>query len=285
MWGFSSSPLIVADVVTVFAGAREKTAEPEKDKTETDAEPVFSGTPENRAVLGYEAATGEPVWSNGTGELSYCSTQLSRLAGVEQLVIATDQGLTAFEPVRGEVLWTFGWPLQGMYRVVQPAIVGDADVLIGTGMGMGTQRVHVAHSDGKWTSTAVWPEPTRAMRPYYNDFVIHHGHIYGFDGNFFACVNLEDGKGKWKARGYGNGQVLLLTDQDELLILSETGEVALVDAKPEMHKERCKFQAITGKTWNHPVVAHGKLYVRNGEEAACFEVKEEIETGIAGRQD
>jgi outer membrane protein assembly factor BamB len=60
-----------------------------------------------------------------------------------------------------------------------------------------------------------------------------------------------------------------------LLILSETGEVALVDAKPGMHKERCKFQAISGKTWNHPVVAQGRLYVRNGEEAACFELEQE----------
>jgi len=78
--------------------------------------------------------------------------------------------------------------------------------------------------------------------------------------------------------------VLLLPDQDRLLILSETGEVALVDAEPEMHKERCKFQAIAGKTWNHPVVAHGRLYVRNGEEAACFELEEQRETGITSRK-
>jgi outer membrane protein assembly factor BamB len=263
MWGFASSPLVFADTVTVFAGGQET----------------------KKGVLAYAAETGELVWWGPTGELSYCSMQLARLAGVEQLVIATDQGLAAFEPRGGKALWTYEWPLQGMYRVIQPAIVGDADVLIGTGMGIGTQRVHVVHSDGQWNAKEVWPEPTRAMRPYYNDFVIHNGHIYGFDSNFFACVNLEDGKGQWKARGYGNGQVLLLPDQGLLLILSETGEVALVDANPESHKERCKFQAIAGKTWNHPVVAHGKLYVRNGEEAACFELKEEKDTGVASRQD
>src|SRR5262249_7731085 len=226
MWGFASSPLIFADVVTVFAGGQET----------------------KKGVLGYAVETGEPVWSGATGELSYCSMQRARLAGVEQLVIATDQGLAAFEPREGAALWTYAWPLQGMYRVIQPAIVGDADVLIGTGMGIGTQRVHVVHADGKWISKAVWPEPTRAMRPYYNDFVIHNGHIYGFDSNFFACVNLVDGKGQWKARGYGNGQVLLLPDQGLLLILSETGEIALVDANPEVHQERCRFQAIAGKT-------------------------------------
>ena len=132
-----------------------------------------------------------------------------------------------------------------------------------------------------WTTQDVWPAPSRAIRPYYNDLVVHQGHIYGFDNNFFTCVSLEDGKGKWKARGYGNGQVLLLADQDLLLILSETGEVALVEAKPDGHKELCKFQAIEGKTWNHPVMAHGRLFVRNGEEAACYELSCEEQEGVA----
>ena len=71
------------------------------------------------------------------------------------------------------------------------------------------------------------------------------------------------------------GQVLLIVDQNLLLILSETGEVALVDATPDGHKLIAKFKAIEGKTWNHPVYANGRLYVRNGEEAACFELKVE----------
>ena len=57
-----------------------------------------------------------------------------------------------------------------------------------------------------------------------------------------------------------------------LLVLSEQGEVVLLQANPEQLVELGRFQAIEGKTWNHPVVAHGKLFVRNGEEAACFEL-------------
>ena len=67
---------------------------------------------------------------------------------------------------------------------------------------------------------------------------------------------------------------LLLADQDLLLIVSEKGEVALVEANPNEYKELARFQAIEGKTWNHPVVAHGRLYVRNGEEAACYQLME-----------
>ena len=165
--------------------------------------------------------------------------------------------------------------------MVQPAVVGSSDVLIGTGFGIGTQRVHVSREGDVWTASAVWPIPTRAIKPYYNDLVVHGDHLYGFDGNIFTCVSLGDGKGKWKARGYGNGQVLLLPDQDLLLVLSETGEVALVSAKPDAHHEFARFQAIEGKTWNHPVIAHGKLFVRNGEEAACFDLAQEADEDVA----
>ncbi|MGH9678308.1 MAG: PQQ-binding-like beta-propeller repeat protein, partial [Candidatus Acidiferrum sp.] len=101
------------------------------------------------------------------------------------------------------------------------------------------------------------------------------GHIYGFDGSFFASVNLEDGSKKWRERGYANGQVLLLADQGLLLVLTEKGEVALVEAKPEKRTEIAKFQALEGKTWNHPVIAHDKLFVRNGAEIACFQLTPE----------
>jgi hypothetical protein len=88
----------------------------------------------------------------------------------------------------------------------------------------------------------------------------------------FTCLSLDTGKARWRGGRYGSGQVLLLADQDLLLILSEKGEAVLVVADPEKHHELGKFQAIEGKTWNHPVIARGKLFVRNGEEAACYEL-------------
>jgi hypothetical protein len=156
--------------------------------------------------------------------------------------------------------------------VTQPALVGGTDVLIGTGFSFGTRRVHVTPGGDGWTSSEVWT--STAIKPYYNDLVIHKDHLYGFDGIFFTCVSLEDGQGKWRTRGYGNGQVLLLAEQGLLLVLSEKGEAVLLEANPERHTVRGRFQAIKGKTWNHPVVAHGKLLVRNGEEAACYDVGE-----------
>jgi outer membrane protein assembly factor BamB len=245
MWGFSSSPLVSHGVVTVFAGGTGK------------------------SVLGYQASSGELAWAAGDGKDSYCSTQLSSVDGTDQLLIVADKGLTSFEPTGGKVLWSYEWPHEAPPRVAQPTLVAASDVLLSTPL-QGMRRLHVSHTGDAWEETQVWE--TKDIKPYYNDLVVYKDHIYGFDNTFFTCVNLEDGKGKWRARGYGAGQVLLLPDQGLLLISTEKGEIALVEATPERHKEIAKFKAIEGKTWNHPVLANGKLFVRNGEEAACFEI-------------
>jgi outer membrane protein assembly factor BamB len=255
-WGFASSPLVADGIVSVVTCA-----------------------PEHKGVLGYNAVTGDLAWAAGEGKHSYASPHLvSDLRGGRQLLVATDAGLAALSPKTGSALWRYDWQMdQGGARVVQPAVVAaDAqgmDVLLGTGFGNGTRRLHVGWGPDGWGVEERWA--SRDISPYFNDLVLYNGHLYGFDGVFLTCVSLEDGAKKWRQRGYGNGQVLLLADQGLLLVLSEKGEVALVEASPEGHKQLGKFQALKGKTWNHPVIAHGKLFVRNGEEMACYELAAE----------
>lgn len=244
-WGFASSPLIAHGLVIVFAGA-----------------------PEKKSVVAYRADTGKLAWTTGEGALSYGSAQLASIDGVDQVLMVTDVGLLAFDPEAGGELWRHSWLAKDIARVVQPALIGDRDVLIGTGMGLGTRRIRVEHNGNEWKTEEIWT--SREIKPYYNDLVISGEHLYGFDGNIFMCVSTQDGSRKWRARGYGNGQVLLLADQSLLLVLTEQGEVALVEATPEKHVEIARFKAIEGKTWNHPVVCRGKLYVRNAEEIAAF---------------
>ena len=134
--------------------------------------------------------------------------------------------------------------------------------------GAGIRRLDVGHGPAGWTVEERWS--TRGLKPYFNDYVVHKGHAYGFDGNILACINLEDGARKWKGGRYGAGQLMLLPDQDVLLVLSEEGELALVGAIPDRFTELARFQAIEGKTWNHPVLVGDVLLVRNGEESAAF---------------
>jgi outer membrane protein assembly factor BamB len=256
MWGFSSSPLAAGRVVVVYGGAQP-----------------------DDGLLAYDSASGEPAWTAATGPTSYSSAQLATFEGEQQLLFFSDAGLVAVSIDSGKLLWQFAAPQHGIWRVVQPRQLDDGAILIGC-EDLGLVRLNVAKQDDQWIVTTRWT--TRAIRPAYNDFVVCDDSLYGFDESILCCVDTVTGKRRWKAGRYGHGQVLLVADQKLLLIVSETGDVVLVSANPDKHEELGKFHAVTGKTWNHPVIAHGRLYVRNDRELACFALEPvaTVETGL-----
>jgi outer membrane protein assembly factor BamB len=242
MWGFSSSPLVIRDLVVIAASGK---------------------------LVAYNITTAKPAWFGPDLPGSYSSPHLAKIDGVDQILLLTAAGATSVAPSDGKVLWEHSWP-EGT-TIVQPAVTADGDVLIntltGTG-GLGIRRLAVAHGSAGWSVTERWT--STGLKPYFNDFVIHNGHAYGFDGNILSCIDLQDGKRKWKGGRYGDGQLMLLPDQDLLFVISEEGELALVKATPDQFSEVARFKAIDGKTWNHPVLVRDFLLVRNGEEMAAF---------------
>jgi outer membrane protein assembly factor BamB len=134
--------------------------------------------------------------------------------------------------------------------------------------GVGIRRITVAQRSGGWSVEERWT--SNGLKPYFNDFVVHNGHAFGFDGSILASIDLQDGRRKWKGGRYGNGQLVLLLDQNLLLVLSEEGELALVSATTDQFKELARFPALNGKSWNHPLMVRDVLLVRNGEEMAAF---------------
>ena len=242
-WGFTSSPLIVDDVVVVATSGR---------------------------LAGYDVADGNLRWTKQTGGGGYSSPHPISAGGVPQVVLLSAAGATAVSPADGAVLWQHKWEGAGV-AIVQPAPVTADDLIVTAGDamgGFGLRRINVTHAGDSWTAQERWT--SRGLKPYFNDYVVHEGHVYGFDGSILSCIELESGERKWKGGRYGHGQLVLLADHDVMIVLSEEGEVALVSATPEGHKELARFKAIEGKTWNHPVLAGEVLLVRNGEEMAAF---------------
>ncbi len=129
------------------------------------------------------------------------------------------------------------------------------------------RRIKVSQSTGGWTIEERWTSVQ--LKSSFNDFVVHKDHAFGFVGPSLACIDLENGKRKWKGGRYG-GQIILLADQDLLLVLTEKGEIALVEAVPDRLTELTRFPAIEGKTWNHPVLVDNILLVRNTQEMAAL---------------
>jgi hypothetical protein len=248
-WGVSSSPLVSKGVVIVFAAGHGK-----------------------KGLLGYRADSGEPAWSQDVGVSSYSSPHPATIGGREQVLFIGDQGLHAIDPASGSVLWEYRAPGQPP-RSLQPAPVGNDQLLVPMGLEVATDLLDVKAGAPGDAAAATKRWSSRNLKPSFNDFVVHDGHAYGFDGAIFTCVELKTGGRKWKQGRYGTGQVVLLADQALLLVLSDKGEVVLLSARPDQFEERGQFQAITGKTWNHPAVAQGRLYVRNAEEMACYDLR------------
>ncbi len=244
MWAFSSSPLVVNDKVIVFAGGQG-----------------------DRNLLAYQIESGELAWAAPVSHDSYSSPQLATLDGCQQCLMLGDHGLTAIDPASGSVLWQFGLAMAGAPRMLQAHILGNSQLVAGTLSGEGVALADVTREGDRWNVAEVWS--TTKMKPEFSDFVVQDGHAYGFDGAIFCCLDLSTGARSWKAGRYGRGQVMLLPEQSLLLVISENGAAVLLNADPRRHQEIGRFQALAEKTWNHPVIAHGRLFVRNAEEMAC----------------
>lgn len=243
-WGFSSSPLVTDSLVIVHAGGAS-----------------------DKGLLAFDTETGDLAWSAPAGDHSYSSPALMTVAGQKVVAMLTNKELNLLDPADGKVLLNYKCEVQG-YRALQPQLLEDDSILISTGMGEGIQKIKVTNTDGKWAAEQVWN--SRKLKPDFNDYVTYQGHAYGFDGTIFVCFDLIDGKRKWKGGRYGKGQVLLLKDSGQLLVMGEEGDVVLLKADPNAHTELARFRAIEGKTWNHPVLVGDQLFIRNSEQAASF---------------
>jgi outer membrane protein assembly factor BamB len=113
------------------------------------------------------------------------------------------------------------------------------------------------------------------MKTKFTTPVLHKGFIYGLDDGILECIDIRNGKRRWKDGRYGHGQIL--SAGDLLLVLAEDGRVILVEPRPERLQEVGRFQALEGKTWNNPALAGKYLLVRNDREAACYELALEAE--------
>ncbi|TSA28961.1 MAG: hypothetical protein D4R67_02925 [Bacteroidetes bacterium] len=236
-WGFTSSPLVVGDVVIIALAGK---------------------------LAAYDVQSGQPLWFGPDGGSGYSSPHLVTIEGVPQVLLMSASGMISVDPATGKQLWEYPWPIED--RILQPALIGHADLLLSQEY-TGVRRVSVSQQGDGYSIKELWTSDK--MKVNFNDHVIHKGYAYGFDGPSLACLDLKDGKRMWKGDRY-RGWILLLADQNLLLVLSEKGDLALVEATPDKFTELARIKAIGGKTWNHPALAGNVLLVRNSLEMAAF---------------
>jgi outer membrane protein assembly factor BamB len=222
------------------------------------------------SLVAYHKDNGRRVWQTGKDRASYGSPVLVELAGVPQVLLYTSEGVAAHDPVTGQMLWDFPWTNSTKVNCSQPIPNAGApgQVFISTGYGKGCALIQVEPKEGNWSWNQRWEKLD--MKTKFTTAVVHQGHVYGLDDGILECIDLKNGKRRWKDGRYGHGQILLAGDL--LLVQAEDGRVILVEPQPERLRELGRFQALDGKTWNNPVLAGKYLLVRNDQEAACYEL-------------
>lgn len=238
-WGMSDSPLIVDDKVIVLPGG-----------------------PSGQSVVAYHKVTGEPIWKALDDKQSYTSPMLVTLAGKRQILVVSATRMMGLTIENGSVLWEYPWTTEYEINSAQPLVIGDNRVFISAGYDHGSAVIEIGPSGVR----EIWAN--KRMKNKFSGSVLHEGHIYGLDEAILACTDAETGELKWKGGRYGYGQLLLAGGN--LVVTTETGDIVLVAATPESHRELGHFHAVAGKTWNNPAISDGLLLVRNTTEMACY---------------
>ena len=244
-WGMAGAPLIVDDKVVVLPGGRS-----------------------GKSIVAYNKLTGAQIWKSLNDMQAYVSPMLVTLAGKRQILVVTSNRVVGVAPEDGALLWESSWNTDMGINCSQPIIIDANRFFISSGYGKGAALVEITGSGDGLTARKVWENTS--MKNKFNSSVLYEGNVYGLDEGILTCVDVKTGERKWKDGRYGYGQVILASGH--LIIISDTGELALVKATPDKHTEVAKFSAIEGKTWNYPAIAEGRLLVRNQTQMACFDL-------------
>jgi outer membrane protein assembly factor BamB len=244
-WAMAASPLIVDDKVIVLPGG-----------------------PNGKSVVAYNKNTGAPVWKVLDDPQAYVSPMLVDLAGRRQIVVVSSYRVVGLAPENGALLWSYPWDTDMGINVSQPIIVDRNRFFISSGYGKGAALVEVKGSGNSFTASTVWEN--KNMKNKFNSSVLHNGYVYGLDEGILVCLDVNTGERKWKEGRYGYGQVVLAGNH--LIVTSDQGDLALVNASPDKYTEVSRFSAVQGQTWNYPAIANGKLLVRNSNEMAAFDI-------------
>lgn len=247
--GFSTSPLVVDDLLLVQAGGGD-----------------------GEALVALDKKSGQKAWTAVDGLPSYSSPIDATIHGQRQLVFATVRVVERkpiFETVgvtpQGEVLWR-GPSIPGI--IAMPVLVAPDKIFVSGSNDDGCSLIKVSRDGNAFTAAELWQN--REMKNHFNSSVYFDGNIYGFSKATLKCIDAATGEQRWVKRGFGKGS--LIVAGGHLLVVSDRGELALLQATPEAYRELGRAHLIDGKSWTSPTYFDGHIYVRSVQEMASYKL-------------
>ncbi|HUG94127.1 MAG TPA: PQQ-binding-like beta-propeller repeat protein, partial [Planctomycetaceae bacterium] len=224
-------------------------------------------------VVALNKANGRPLWRSqvpGNPQASYASPIVIEAAGVRQYALFTSRATIGVRANDGRFLWSDEAAANGTANCSTP-VFHQGHVFSASGYGTGGALLKLTAGRGGVSAERVYK--TNEMKNHHGGMVVVDGYLYGSNEAILTCLELLTGNVKWRERSVGKGSV---TSADGMIYLrSESGPVALVEATPDGYRENGRFdqpQRSGASAWPHPVVAAGRLFLRDQDLLLCYDV-------------
>jgi outer membrane protein assembly factor BamB len=254
LWAFAESPLIDGDVLVCTPGGKEAT------------------------LVALDKKSGEVIWKSATPEgdrASYSSIIATEINGVKQYVQFVSMGVVGVDAKTGRFLWRYNQTAKGSLANIPTPVAHDGYIFTGTGAGTaGLIKLKGSGSTFETDPVYIAKDLPRGI----GGAVRIGAYLYGTDSKGLLCAEFATGKIKWHEKSVGPGALCFVDCM--LYVRGESGEVALVEATPQGYRETGRFtppgQPKRGRTkaWPYPVVANGRLYLRDLEQLWCYDVRD-----------
>jgi outer membrane protein assembly factor BamB len=245
-WGLSESPLIDGEQLIVNAGG--------------------SGA----SVVALNKNNGQVIWKSQSDEAGYSSAMVAVTGGIRQYVLLTGEAAIGVRADNGELLWRYDKVSNRTANIATPIVRGD-HVFLSSDYGTGCALLKLSRQNGGVRAEEVYFN--RNMRNHYSSSVLVGDFLYGYSSQILTSMRFDTGEVVWQDRSVGKGQVIYA--DGKLYLLSEDGKVGLAEATSEGYKEISTFSIGSRDypTWTLPVIANGKLYLRDQGRVWCYNIR------------
>lgn len=242
-WGISESPLVIREKVLVNPGGP------------------------GASIVALNKKDGTLIWKSQSDRSGYSSAIPVKVGDTTQVVFFTHQRAVGLDLKDGKLLWEYDRAANDVANVATPVARGNR-VFISSDYGTGAGLVEIK-ADGKAQEVYF----TKDMRNHHSSSILIRDHLYGFSSGILTAMRFDTGEVAWKDRSVGKGS--LVYADGNLYALSENGVVGLIEATPEGYREKGRFRIAQNSlpTWTHPVVAGGRLYLRDQDTIYAYDVR------------
>lgn len=262
-WGYSESPLVDGDRLIATPGSADA------------------------GIVAFDKRTGEIVWKaklpqsiagGGHGGAGYASVVISHGGGIKQYVQLMGGGAIGVAADTGRVLWEYPRIANGTANIPTPLIEGDF-VFCSSGYGTGAALLQLSPKGDGVQAKELYFLSGDQMQNHHGGMILRDGYIYcghGHNQGFPICIKMQTGKAAWgPSRGPGGGSAAVVYADGHFYFRYEDGIMALVEATPEKFVLKGKFEIASklGQSWPHPVIAAGKLYLRDQDVLLCYDIR------------